>query len=275
MQQDATAASVEMTLSGSRPVQWGSVFAGAVAAVAIQLLGVLFGLVVGLSVGQVGLDDAGVVVLPLSVSLWQAFCTGAAVFIGGYLAVAMRPGLSRPQGALHGLLVWATTTLLLALLSCTPASLFLGGVFHNASGFVSRANLLDAAPRSDSAGMQLDGMLKNAAREMVLSTVNVQSAREWQIQIESGDREQAINYLVKVLGFPHARAVVLVDQALILSGNPERASQQARQVAKRNLEVLNQTSKTMLASVAAALALALLAGWAAAGVAPRRVGDAS
>ncbi|HEY9101838.1 hypothetical protein [Chitinimonas sp.] len=271
MLQEATVAPVEATQTGVRSVQWGGVLAGTFGALAIQLLGVLCGLVVGLSVGQVGLDDAGVVILPLSVSLWQAFCTGVGVFIGSFLAVAIRPGLGRLQGVVHGFLVWATTTVLLALLSCTSASLFLGGVFHNASGFVSRANLLDAAPRSDSAGMQLDGMLKNAARELVLSTVNVQSAREWQIQIESGDREQAISYLVKVLGFPHSRAVVLVDQALILSGNPERASQQARQVAKRNLEVLNQTSKTMLAAVAASLLLGMLAGGAAAGVLPRRL----
>ncbi|WP_460528136.1 hypothetical protein [Chitinimonas naiadis] len=243
-----------------RVLQWGAVAAGVAAGLAIQLLGVLFGLVVGLSVGQVGLDEGGVVVLPMSVSLWQAFCSCVAVFIGSYLTVSVSGTLRRLQGALHGLLVWATITVLLAAFSCTPSSLFLGGVFHNASGFVSRANVLEAPPKSEAAGLQLDVMLKNAARELVLSSATVQATKEWQIQIESGDREQAINYLVRVLGFPHSRATVLVDQALIVSGNPERASQQARQVAKRNLLMLDQASRAMLAAVSGSLLLALLAG---------------
>lgn len=244
--------------------RWDAVMAGVAVGMAVQLLLVVLGLMVGLSVGRGLQQTSGVVVLPVAVSVWQSFCMLIAVFVGSYVTARCGDLRRKADGILHGIVVWAMTTLLLACFACSPVSMFLGGVFHLAPQLVSEAKLLDTPPRADMVAGQLETMLKSTTASMALKPPTPLAAKEWQLQIESGEREVAIAYLVRVLGYPNMRATLLVDQALILSGNPERASSEVRQSAAQAIDALSRSCYTILGAVLGALLAALLGGVAGA-----------
>ncbi|MFC4158382.1 hypothetical protein [Chitinimonas lacunae] len=242
-------------------LRWGAISAGLIVALALQLLLTVMGMVAGLAIGRVESEQVESIVLPLSVSVWQGFSMLVAVFLGSYIAARTAGPLRRTEGMMHGFISWAATVVALAWLACTPASLLLGGVFHNVATFTAQANVFEKAPPDSGVlATELENLLRQNARSLVLNTVTPHGIKEWQIQIKSGEREQAIAYLVRNMGFPQLRATVLVDQALILSGNPERASREARQGAERTLANLTQLGQTMLLAVGCSLLLALLGG---------------
>ena len=238
------------------PVRWDALLSGVAVALAIQLLLGLFGLMGVLSVGRAGVAS-GISAVPWAAQLWQGFCTLVGVFAGAYLAVCMA-GLQRKiDGLMHGLITWAAVMLLLVCFSCTSANLFLGGVFQCVSWQSSQLNQL-ASPGSGAQAISLAALLD--ANTVGLSPPTSLQMAEWRQLVEAGEREQSIAFLVHTLNMPALHAGVLADQALIMSGNPERASADQRQAAQGALEALNRASWTMLVAVVVALLLGLLGG---------------
>ena len=120
---------VQSLLSPFRYLQWGPVFAGALAAAALSFVLHAFAATIGLSVSSTAPTwrDASLALFVLS-GVYLVIVAAAAYALGGYVAGRMRLGLRDAprdevefRDGVHGLLVWALATLLTALLAITAA----------------------------------------------------------------------------------------------------------------------------------------------------------
>lgn len=99
-------------------VEWSAVLAGATLACAVSLVLLQFGNALGLSIARFQHDDSITSAKLLTVGLWLLWVQLMASMSGGYLAGRMRAPWaqaseheSEMRDGAHGLLVWATSTL--------------------------------------------------------------------------------------------------------------------------------------------------------------------
>jgi hypothetical protein len=131
----AKTTSVETSRSFDRTfarISWGAIFAGAIIALATQLVLTLIGAAVGLASldPATGQNPSGTT-LGIGAAVWLVISSLVSLFLGGY---AGRPG-GTFNGWLHGLATWATMTMLTILLLMTAA----GGLIGTASGLANFA----------------------------------------------------------------------------------------------------------------------------------------
>jgi hypothetical protein len=107
-----------------------------------------------------------------------------------------------------------------------------------------------------SGGNGIVGMLKS----QIGGNVNPTAMQTLQQYIQAGQRDQAIQYMVSNMGVDQSRATTIVDQALIVSGSPDRASPQARATADRAVSVASTAAWTVFLAVALSLALGIAGG---------------
>lgn len=90
----------------SNKVHWGSIIAGLVVALGVWLILTVLGLALGLSQAEPGnagsLKTAGMVT-----GIWSVVVPIIALLAGGLVAARTAGVLSRPTGALHGIVLWA------------------------------------------------------------------------------------------------------------------------------------------------------------------------
>ncbi|MDX2185845.1 MAG: hypothetical protein SFV32_02835 [Opitutaceae bacterium] len=112
----------------TRPMCWGAVLAGAVAALSTHLLITLFG--IGLGVQLIDPVDAGDAAQKLSIGVGIAWSVSALIslWFGGWVAGRLTPEPSRGLGGLHGLLVWSVATVTVALAFTGSAGVMAGGL---------------------------------------------------------------------------------------------------------------------------------------------------
>ena len=132
----ARTTSVETSRSFDRPlarISWGAIFAGAIIALATQLVLTLIGTAVGLATlnPATGQNPTGTT-LGLGAAVWLAISSLVSLFLGGYVAGRLGGTFN---GWLHGLATWATVTMLTILLLTTAA----GGLIGTASGLANFA----------------------------------------------------------------------------------------------------------------------------------------
>jgi hypothetical protein len=113
-------------------VSWGAIFAGAVLALAIQLLMGLAGLSFGLGSINPMSEQSPFRGIGIGSAIWFFIMTVASLFVGGMVAGRFTNGSSKVRGLLHGATTWGLASL---------ASFFLitsavGGVLRVAGGAV-------------------------------------------------------------------------------------------------------------------------------------------
>jgi hypothetical protein len=228
-------------------IRWGAVIAGVAVGISVQLVLTLLGIATGLSALDVAQNDA----IGVGSLLWAGASMLISAFVGGYVAARMSGLKRKVDGVLHGLVSWAVTTLLFATLATSAGTSMLGGVFsgimpNSVSGATSAANALNS----------LLGLLQSQLG------VNIDPAAMGTLleDIQAGRRESAVEFMVNSMGVERSRAESIVDQALILFGSGEQASQQARAAANQALEAASTAAWTTFLTVALSLALAIAGG---------------
>jgi hypothetical protein len=131
-----TTAAVEPFRGFDRPfarISWGAIFAGAIIALATQLVLTLIGTAVGLATlnPATGQNPSGTA-LGIGTGIWLVISSLISLFLGGYIAGRLGGTFN---GWLHGLATWAAVTMLTILLLTTAA----GGLIGTASGLASFA----------------------------------------------------------------------------------------------------------------------------------------
>jgi hypothetical protein len=114
-------------------ISWGAIFAGALIALATQLVLTLIGTAIGLATlsPASGQGPSGTT-LGVGAAVWVVISSLLSLFLGGYIAGRLAGTFN---GWLHGLATWATVAMLTMLLLTTAA----GGLIGAASGLAGFA----------------------------------------------------------------------------------------------------------------------------------------
>jgi hypothetical protein len=159
----STTRAIEFAGDIQRPfarISWGAVFAGAVVALATQLVLTLLGTAVGLATlnPAEGQSPSGTT-LGIGAALWLVLSNLISLFVGGYVAGRLGGTFN---GWLHGLATWATVTLFTILLLTTAA----GGLIGAASGLgafaVSNTDKMSRTQLPPAVQQQLDQLTAQA-----------------------------------------------------------------------------------------------------------------
>ena len=94
-------------------ISWGAILAGAAVALAIYSLLMALGIAVGLSVS----DDANSRSIGMGAGVWGFISLLVALFAGGWVTTQVTAGETRTEAILYGVVLWATTSVLLLWLA--------------------------------------------------------------------------------------------------------------------------------------------------------------
>ena len=94
-------------------ISWGAILAGAAVAMAIYALLMALGVAVGMSVS----DDVNARSLGTGAGVWGFISLLIALFAGGWVTTQVTAGETRTEAVLYGVVLWATTTVLLLWLA--------------------------------------------------------------------------------------------------------------------------------------------------------------
>ncbi len=239
---------IAATIHSRRPlfpaIRWGAVLAGVAVGISIQLALTLLGIATGLSNADVAQGES----LGIGPLLWAGFSMLVAAFVGGYVAARMSGLKRKADGVLHGAVSWAVTTIIFAMLATSIGGTLMSGVFSNVSQLAQ--NTAQAGDRSP---------IGNAIQSQ-LGNMDAESLQRFQRAIQAGQREQAVQQLTDAMGMDKAKAGAIVDQALILSGSPERASPQGRATTEAAMQNAGRAAWAIFLTVAMALAIGIGGG---------------
>ena len=218
-------------------IRWGAVLAGVAVGISVQLALTLLGVATGLTSTDVSQGET----LGMGPLLWAGFSMLIAAFVGGYVAARMSGLKRKTDGVLHGAVSWAVTTILFAVLATSIGGTLVSSVFSNMSQLASAS--------SAGGGSPLAAMMRSQNINMDAATL-----RQLQQYLQSGQRDQAVQLMSRSSGVDPARAAVVVDQALIITGSPQAASPQSRQAADTALHGAGAAAWVVFFAVALALA---------------------
>jgi hypothetical protein len=153
-----------------RLVAWGPIWAGVVCAVGVQVILLLLGTAIGLSVVQARAGDVPNA-MDVAAGIWWVLSSLVALFIGGWVAGFLAMPRSLQHGALHGFLLWCTVTALSAALLATAGGVLLGGglgvmgntVAENNISVQQRGDRVDVRGRGEDLGVSAERAAESSA----------------------------------------------------------------------------------------------------------------
>jgi len=158
-------------------LSWGAVFAGLAIATALQIVLTLFGLGFGLGAYNPGDEKA----LGIGAGLWAIVSLLIALFFGGTTTGWLAGRLTRTDGFLHGVLLWALSTLLTIYLLSRGLGAVVGGAL-GAVGTVVRpavgAVASGAASAIGSGASAAAGALANPSNDSTIRAQLEQTLRQ-------------------------------------------------------------------------------------------------
>jgi hypothetical protein len=105
-------------------ISWGAVLAGAIIALATQIVLTLIGVAIGLATLDPATGDSPTgTALGAGAAIWLVLSSLVSLFLGGYIAARLA---GKVNGWLHGLTTWGTLTLLTLMLLTTAAGQLIG-----------------------------------------------------------------------------------------------------------------------------------------------------
>ena len=168
--------------TGLRRISWGAIIAGAILTLVVQIMLSLLGVGIGLAT----LDPAGngspdASTLGSASGIWTILTVLIATFVGAYAAARLSGAGEKTDGVLHGIVTWATSTLVIVYLLTSGVSAVIGGTFgalgSSISGVASAAtsltpNSLSALP--DGIEGQVRGLLQRGEQQADQAATDVQ-----------------------------------------------------------------------------------------------------
>lgn len=162
-------------------ISWGAVMAGAILALVVQLLLQMLGAGIGLSTVdplRPG-DTPSATAFATTAGIWWAVGGLIAAYVGGWLAGKLA-GVSRPgDGAWHGLMSWAVSTLVTVYVLSTAAGSLLSGASNVAGTAASATATAATGAAASNPGVASEAArAATAARNQLSAPGTEQKARE-------------------------------------------------------------------------------------------------
>ena len=236
-------------------ISWGAIFAGVVVGLSVNLVLNLVGVATGLMTLDIGNGGGPSGNAPLWAAVWNGISMLIAAFAGGYVAARMSGLKRRSDGVLHGFVSWAATTILLTGLFAAAAGALSNQLFTG----MARGATASAQSAGIDFGRQVDAVTRISGGAQS-SNVDPQTLQQLHRFIQAGNRPQAIDLMVSNMNVDRARATTAVDQLLILSGSPERASGEARAAANHAVDTASGVTWGVVLAILLSLGLGVLGG---------------
>jgi hypothetical protein len=153
-------------------LSWGAIFAGLFVAIGVHLVLALLGVAIGLSAwnpASPGGADASDVAT--GVGIWAAVSALLALFAGGTTTGRLAGILRRKDGALHGVVLWALTTVVTLWLIVSGLGFLLGGAFDIVGRTASAAVQTVGGVAPELAGPAITGAVRGEERETMVSEI--------------------------------------------------------------------------------------------------------
>jgi hypothetical protein len=158
-------------------ISWGSVFAGAVIAVAIGVAFNILGLAFGLAAVRPGDSDTSEA-FTAGAGLWLALSTVLGMLVGGYVAARSAHNPDHHEGILHGATVWAVGFMLALFLTGSTVGGIASSGLQAAGGATRAASSATLDRAADAARGAADAATPDtpAEQEAAESTADAGSA---------------------------------------------------------------------------------------------------
>lgn len=154
-----------MRLSHGRGVSWGAVFAGLLMGTAVQIILTMLGVAIGLGAADDSAKGASI-----GTGIWAVIAALLAAFLGGRVAGMTARAREKGDGAFHGLLAWALSTIIAIWLISAGAGKLLGGaasVAGNVAGGAASGLSQATATRPNTVRENAQDMSQNAQQPQV------------------------------------------------------------------------------------------------------------
>lgn len=230
MAQDRVANTGTFASDNSRPaavkrISWGAIFAGVVIVLIVQVLLSMLGVGIGASTVDVVEGQAPAAsTIGIGAGIWWVVASLISVAAGAWVAGRLAGMPQRLDGALHGLVVWGLSALVVLWLMTTAMGAVVGGAFSALSTITQTAGQAvyqtgQAAANAAQSDMQLPGPLnqiQNRIEEQIDQVLNQagqqlrQAMNDPQVRdavqtlvmaaqdgLSQSDREQAISVIVQ------------------------------------------------------------------------------
>ncbi len=256
-----------------RRISWGAIFAGTVIAMVVQvLLGML-----GVGIGATTVDPATQgsptgQAFSIGAAVWWVVSSLVAVFLGGMVAGRLAGMPRRQDGALHGLVTWGFSTLVLFWLLTTTVSGLVGGAMSIVGQTIQTGAIAGAASSGQQEGQAAQGggqvteAIRQQANELIaritgrsdISAEDAAAAAQALAQ-SGGDEAAAARTLSERTGMTEEQARQAITEWKQRGQQAAgQAGETARQGAERTAEIVAQASIwSFVAFVLGAIAAAL------------------
>ncbi|MEP9401940.1 hypothetical protein [Sphingomonas sp. VNH70] len=258
-------------------LSWGSVFAGVIIAVAVQLVLGILGAGIGLSmVDPAQGTTPGAAGFGIGAGIYWLVTTVLALGAGGYAAARVSGVTERFDALAHGLVVWGVTLILTLYLLTSAVGGIIGGAFRTVGSVAGAATTTVGAAggaAASVAGVNVQDVRQEAARylsdapgdpaRMTPEQAQAQVARELPALARGGaEGQQAERRIVAIVaaqrGIPREQAQAQVTRA-------RQQFEQTRNEAVATAKQAADAAAGTAASTSFLLVLALLVGAGAAG----------
>jgi hypothetical protein len=139
----------------TRRISWGAIIAGLIVALVTQILLTMLGVAIGASTVNPLQEQSPLEGLGTGAAIWWVASSLISLFLGGSVAGRLAGVPRKGDGALHGIIMWGTATLITFLLVGTA----LGGLFGGAFGAIKQSANQGAPPHL---GEQIKGALQQS-----------------------------------------------------------------------------------------------------------------
>jgi len=151
-------------------ISWGAIIAGALVALAVQVMLWLLGAGIGLAAISPTEGEGSPQTLSIGAAIWWIIATLIALFVGGWIAAHLA-GVSRKiDGALHGLVSWSLATVLaLAMMGTTLSALggFAAGTRQGQQGLAALGPQISQSYQQEARVERVRDRITNEAKQLV------------------------------------------------------------------------------------------------------------
>ena len=278
----------------SHKLCWGAILAGAVAALALQIVLMMLGAGLGFAMYNPITSDSPIAGLSAGAAVIQGITAVVSLWFGGWIAGRFLGRAGQRVGCLHGLMVWCLATVLTIGLVSTGAGWALGDLSKIVGGGLSMAGKPVAAAATGLTAMakesmdRNDGMLSSFLDESMgnnaantNSTTAIRSKREIGFAIAhlftmgetnqtmmASNQEMLVTALVNDGGMSQADASKMVDDwkasyqklKADLDAAKEAAEMRARELAEKTAESLSVLSLCYFVAFVLGAVVAIMGG---------------
>jgi hypothetical protein len=149
-------------------ISWGAIIAGALIALAIQVMLLTLGAGVGLGMVSPAQGEGAPETLGTGAAIWWVIATLIALFAGGWVAAHLAGVVAKMDGALHGLVAWSLATVLgLAMLGTTLGALGGAAATDRQQGFSALVPQISQSFRQEAQVQRVQDRINHEADQLV------------------------------------------------------------------------------------------------------------